>query len=223
MRILLVGDDTYTVDRMKDSVDKDYVVDVAYNGEFASYLAQTNDYSAIVIESSTNSKNIDCVAVCKQVRESVDNTAIITIMDNDNENKIASIEAGADVILTKPIDYSELTAYMRSMIGRYLKSDRGSTLSCSKLTLNIISKEVYRGSKKIKLRKKEFILLEYLMLNKGRVVTKEKLLENIWEAGVCVNSNTLEVHLRNLRKKIDDSYSKKVIKTIYGFGYKIDH
>jgi two-component system OmpR family response regulator len=125
------------------------------------------------------------------------------------------------MILTKPIDPKELRAYLRILTARSYKRPRKNSLQVGELKLNVKTKMVTHKEHELDLRRKEYEILEYLMINKGNIVSKANLLEQIWEEGICVMSNTLEVHMKNLRDKVDRPFGSKLIKTVRGFGYKI--
>ena len=220
MRVLLIDSDIESISKMRSEMSNHYVLDVAHNAEEGIYLSQVNDYSAIVIEDTL--LDVAGPEVCKQTREYDQETPILMLLDqNDLELKISTLECGADAVLTKPVQSREVKAYIRMLIKRAAASTGTPSLSAGDLTLDMRTKKVMRGGKQIQLRKKEYALLEYLLLNKNNVVSKETLLENVWDAGLLTFSNTLEVHIKTLRDKVDKPFKTKLIKTVHGFGYKL--
>ena len=180
MRILLIDNDIESLDKLRAGVNDHYIVDVANNGEEGSYLSQTNDYSAIVVED--NLPDIENSDFCKQTRTYDDETPILILLDEDNlETKLGSLNCGADVVLTKPVSKRELRAYLRILINRSQNNGSKNILKAQRLELDLRTKEVKYAGEIIPLRRKEFDLLQYFMTNPGRVLTKEQILENVWD------------------------------------------
>ena len=222
MRVLFINNDAQSAVDMCSELDRYYLLDIAHNGEQGTYLSQVNDYAAIVVESDLpDMENTD---ICRATREEDEEVPIVVLLEEDDlEEKLETLDCGADAVLTKPVEPRELTAYLRNLIKR--NNGNGcagsNTLMADDLCLDSAKKEVFRGDRKIILTKKEYGILECLMLNKGRVVSQEKILEQVWEMGIETYSNTLTVHIKSLRDKVDKPFEKKLIKTVYGFGYKI--
>jgi len=220
MRVLFVNNDAHSAADMCSEIDKHYLLDVAHNGEEGVYLSQVNDYAAIVVEADLG--NMENTDLCKVTREDNQEIPIIVLLEEDDlERKLDSLDCGADAVLTKPVQAREIVAYLRSLIKRASGVKGSNVLSVGELTLDLRAKEVVRGGQSVVLSRKEYEILECLMLSKGRIVSKERLLEQVWEMGFETFSNTLEVHIRNLRDKVDSPFEKKLIKTVYGFGYKV--
>ncbi len=220
MRVLFVNNDADSAVDMCSAIDKHYLLDVAHNGEEGVYLSQVNDYAAIVVEADLG--DMENTDLCKVTRGEDQETPIIVLLDEDDlEKKLDSLDCGADAVLTKPVQAREIVAYLRSLIKKASGVKGSNMLSVGNLTLDLSSKEVDRGGQGIELSRKEFGPLECLMLNKGRIVSKERLLEQVWEMGFETFSNTLEVHIKSLRDKVDRPFEKRLIKTVYGFGYKL--
>lgn len=220
MRVLFVNNDAESAVDMCSELNKHYLLDVAHNGEEGTYLSQVNDYAAIVVESDL--PDMENTQVCKLTREEDEEIPIVVLMDEDKlEDKLDSLNCGADAVLTKPVSSEELVAYLRNLINRASGTNGNSVLEIGDLRLDLVRKEVSRGGKEIVLTRKEFEILECLMISKGRVVSKERLLEQVWEYGFETCSNTLEVHIKSLRDKMDRPFEKQFIKTVYGFGYKV--
>ncbi len=216
MRILLVDSDLDVFEKLKT----DYIVDVACDSEEGIYLSQVNDYAAIIVESSL--PDFSKLDFCKQARSFDNNIPILVLMGNsDIDKRIDTLKCGADAVLSKPVSIEELQEYLRILIARANNIGNTSTISVDDLSLDLAYVHVARNGMPISLRRKEYEILKYLMINSGKIISKEKILENVWDMGYEVQSNTLEVHMKSLRDKIDRDYDKKLIKTVYGFGYKI--
>lgn len=224
MRVLYINNDAHSALDMCSELDKHYLLDVAHNGEEGTYLSMVNDYAAIVVESDL--PDMENTEVCKVTREEDEEVPIVVLLEQDIlEQKLDSLDCGADAVLTKPIEPRELNAYLKNLIKRRCGNgvNGSNILSVHDLNLDLGSKEVFRSGKRIVLTKKEYGILECLMLCRGRVVSKEKLLEQVWDMGFETFSNTLEVHIKSLRDKADRPFEEKLIKTVYGFGYKMDN
>lgn len=221
MRILLIEEDRDSAESIRDEFEKHYIVDVAYTGVDGTYLSQTNEYDAIVVDVALS--DINGIEVCKRTRAASVYTPILVLSDDNSvDYKILSLDSGADDYLTKPLCHPELLAKVRALIRRGTKYVITNQFCVGDLTLDVTDKAVKRSGFEIELRRKEFDLLEYLIQNKGRILSKEKILEHVWEKGMEMASNTLEVHIKFLRDKIDKPFSKKLIKTVHNFGYKIE-
>jgi DNA-binding response OmpR family regulator len=202
-------------------IQKDYIVDVAYTANDGAYRAEVNDYDVIVIDSCLPDE--DSYRLCREVRDANISSPILLLSENQNHiTRTQSLKDGANVCLAKQSPPSEVSAQIKALTRlRHSYASRNKiTVSC--LTVDFSLQEVSGPNGKIPLRKKEFNILEYLLLNRGRTVTKEELLDHIWEEGILVQSNSLEVHIRNLRLKLEVPFGQIIIKTLRGFGYKID-
>lgn len=145
------------------------------------------------------------------------------LTEKDNTlSRVLSLDCGADAILSKPPDYREIHAYIRSFVRKNSDLSSDCVVEICNLSVDLNEKRVERAGKAIRLRRKEYELLECLVLSRNKVLSKTQLLESIWEDGICVSSNTLEVHIKSLRDKIDKPFEKQLIKTVYGFGYKLE-
>lgn len=221
MRVLIIENDANLAFGIKAELKKSYVVDLAENGENGAFLAQTNNYDVILVDIVL--PDIHGIEICRIIRSAGSKTPILMLTGITDVNfKVSSLDSGADDYLTKPFSFSELSARMRALMRRGPEVLASEKLRIEDLVVDLGSRTVKRAQRKIYLRKKEFDFLELLLRNKGKVVSKEKALESIWEEGLDVLSNTLEVHIRNLRKAIDTPDRKKLIKTVHGIGYKIE-
>lgn len=221
MRILIVEDEHRIANTIKKGLeDEHYAVDVAYDGETGLDLASGEEYDLIILDLLL--PKIDGLTICKTLRKSNIHTPILVLTaKGQTSDKVATLDAGADDYLTKPFSFEELLARIRALSRRPQKS-LDSNLTADNLTLNTKSFEVKRNDKIIQVSSKEFSLLEYLMRNKGRVVTKNEIIAHVWDYDSNILPNTVEVYIRNLRNKVDFPFKKNLIKTARGFGYKIE-
>ncbi|MFZ2663848.1 MAG: response regulator transcription factor [Patescibacteria group bacterium] len=221
MRLLLIEDDKNLLKDVIDEAEKNYIVDVVSSGSDGAYLSQVNDYDVMVVDS--NLPDIDGVEVCKMTRDADVNTPILLLSeDSESSHRVKSLDAGADVTFPKPVNVDEFMAQLRALSRRNGMLSHSSVIKVGKVEVDFKKKQAYVNKKPILLRRKEFDLLEYLLLNKGRVVSKEEILEHVWDQGIYVFSNTVEVHIKSLRGRLSRFAGKKFIKTVRGFGYKID-
>jgi len=197
-----------------------YLVDVAYEGYQGLDQAIINDYDLIVLDLML--PDIDGITVCREIRKNNIATPILMLTaKNTTEDKIIGLDAGADDYLPKPFDLNELLARVRALLRRSQRKFTGEVIQVANLTIDTTTHEVKRAGKIIPLSNKEYKLLEYFMRHAEEVITRQQILDHVWESDVDPFSNTVEVHVRFLRQKIDQNFSKKLIKTIRGTGYKI--
>ena len=221
MRILLAGDED-ALAGIRNELRNTYTVD-AFDGEDASPLIlEFTDYDAIILYSKITNTNI--YSLCSAIRK--DNASVPIILLHSATQKINIIRflnCGADLCLEKETTSLEkLNSYIRVFIRRNNNLSNSKTLNHGPLTLDLISRKVFINNVSIDLRKKEYALLEFLLLNRGKIISEEKILDHVWDRGVYVFSNTLAVHIRSIRNKIDQPNQKSLIKTIKGVGYTIE-
>ena len=222
MKILIVEDETKIAKALKKGLEQEsYIVDISYNGEDGLEMALNEEYDAIILDLML--PKLDGSKVCQKLREQKIKTPIIILTaKSELEDKITNLNIGADDYLTKPFSFSELLARIRALIRRS-KNESNNKLIANDLVLDLEKQIVSRSNKEIKLSKKEYQILEYLMLNKNRVVTKDKILDHVWSIEAEILPNTIEQYIRYLRKKVEYPFKNKktLIETIRGFGYKI--
>ncbi len=222
MRILIVEDEKKIADSIKKGLTQEsYAVDVANDGNQGRDLAVTEDYDVIILDLML--PGMDGMQICSYLREEKIQTPILMLTAKAQlGDKIDGLNAGADDYLVKPFAFEELLARIKAL-SRRPKNNLGSVLRIDGLTLNTITFEVKRAGQLIDLSKKEFALLEYLLRNKGRILTKDQLINSVWDYDADVLPNTVEVYIGYLRNKIDKPFTNKLslIKTVRGFGYKV--
>lgn len=219
MRLLLVDNDSDYLNTYLSGLEKQYIVDIAYNAAEGTYLSEVNDYDVIVVDSSI--PDMCPPDLCRCTREIRSHVPILLLADRDNrEITIKSLEAGADLFVYKPVDTPELCAQVNALVRRTCGIST-SKLHLGALVVDLTLKKVLVHGNPINLRRKEYEILEYLALNAGNTISQEKLLDHVWTDGMSFCSNVLEVHIRNIRKKLERPFGICFIKTVRGFGYKL--
>jgi len=220
MRILVIEDDEKIADALRRSlIDQHYSVDTAGDGEEGDYLAKTNDYDLIILDIML--PGMDGWQVCRSIRREKINTPILMLTALDSvEDKISGLDEGADDYLTKPFHLGELLARIRSLVRR--QSDEKTTnIILGDLELDTAQRAVKRSGKEINLSSKEFALLEYFIMNKNKVLTRQMISEHVWDLNFDPQSNVIDSFVRFLRQKIDKGFDNQLIHTIRGVGYKL--
>lgn len=220
MKILLVEDEPKTALTIKQGLEENgYFVDVAHDG-FTGLKTATSFHFDLVI-TDLMMPGIDGLVFCSLLREKGNQVPVIMVTALDTtEDKISGFNAGTDDYLTKPFEFEELLARIRAVTKRTQNQGLNQNiLTFSDLTMNLHTREVIRAGKHINLTAKEFALLEYLIRNQERVVSKADIAEKIWDITFDTGTNVIEVYVSYLRTKIDKDFSKKLIHTRIGMGY----
>lgn len=221
MRMLIVEDDKEIGNSLKQSFQGEcFTVDLEEDGERGSYLARTNDYDIVILDNILPKK--EGKEICVEIRAAGRSMPIIMLtVQSETLRKVDSFRIGVDDYVTKPFSFQELLARVKAVLRRPVQL-QSETLSVDTLSLNIHEHTVKRGDRTIYLTRKEFQLLEYLMRNQGRVLSRGMIMEHVWDINVDPFSNTIETHILNLRRKVDRLGKNKLIHTVPGRGYKID-
>jgi len=221
MRILIIEDQWEIASFIKKGLSAErFVVDTVDSGEEGIKLARLNKYDLAIID--INLPKIDGIEVCKNLRKYKKTFPIIMLrVKNETETKIQVLNTGADDYLSSPFSFEELLAIVRALLRRQ-KNIVGPKLKVDNLEMDILSHTVTRAGKPINLRKKEFTLLEYLMRNEGLNLTRNMILEHVWDMNADPFTNTVDVHVKFLRDKIDKGHKRKLLHTIRGYGYKLE-
>lgn len=219
MKILLVEDEPKVASFIKKGLEEQtYEVDQAYDGQFGLKLALQNDYDMIILDIIL--PHLSGLEVCRAVRKVKPSAAILMLTAlGSTDDKITGLDAGADDYLTKPFEFKELLARIRALTRRAGESASSEKLTIGDLEMDLVSKSVTRGGKPINLTAREFALLHYLLRNRGRVVSRVDITENVWETSFDTGSNVIDVYINFLRKKIDKGFPGKLIHTLVGMGY----
>jgi len=223
MKILLIEDEKSLSKLIKEALEKNlFTVETALNGEDGSYLAINQEFDLIILDILLPGKN--GWTILKEIRMTKISTPVLVLTALcEIESRVEGLNKGADDYLPKPFDLRELIARIQALLRRSKNDDsRTEILRCEDLELNMTIRTVTRQGKKIELTKKEYQLLEYLLLNKGKVVSKREIEEHIWNDEEELWSDPVRSHIKNLRKKIDSSFRKKIIHTQRGIGYVLD-
>lgn len=221
MKILLIEDEPKVASFIKKGLEEQaYEVDQAYDGFYGKRLALENEYDLIILDVILPKMN--GLEVCKAIRQynSTVSILMLTALGNTTD-KIEGLDAGADDYLVKPFEFQELLARIRALTRRKTDLPAGEVLRIADLKMDISRKTVFRNGQPITLTAREFSLLSYLMRNKGRVVSRVDIIENVWETSFDTGSNVIDVYINFLRKKIDKDYPAKLIHTLVGMGYVV--
>ncbi len=222
MRILVVEDQKPLANRIRDVLKGErYQVELAFDGETGLEKALTENYDLVVLDILL--PGINGVEVLKEIRETGASVPVLLLTAKDKvQDKVAGLDAGADDYLTKPFAIPELLARIRSLLRRKSEA-KTSLISVGDLSIDTNAREVTRGGKPIKLTPKEFSILEFLVYNTNRVLSRLSIAEHVWGDNFDLFSmtNFVDVHVKNLRKKIGDVDESKIIETVRGIGYTI--
>jgi DNA-binding response OmpR family regulator len=220
MRLLIVEDEKKLADSVALGLRAErFAVDVAYDGETGRQMAGAHDYDLLILDLML--PNIPGSELLKQIR--LKNThlpILILTASGGTPEKVKQFEAGADDYLTKPFAFAELLVRVKALLRRG-STDRSNGLQVGDLELDRLTQTVKRAGNKIELTSKEYGLLEYLMANAGRVLSRTMIIEHVWDESFEGLTNIVDVYVRHLRQKIDDPYPDKLLKTIRGAGYSI--
>jgi two-component system, OmpR family, response regulator len=219
MRVLLVEDDlgiaSFILKGMKEA---GFAVDHAADGEVALDMALTAPYDAAVIDIMLPKRDglslIDAMR-----RKSVHTPVIILSAKRSIDDRVQGLQRGGDDYLTKPFAFSELLARVQALIRRASGASEPTRLSVGDLAMNLVTREVTRGGQEIELQPLEFSLLEYLMRNAGRVITRTMIMEHVWNYDFDPQTNVVEARIYRLREKVDKGFEPKLIHTLRGAGY----
>lgn len=221
MRILVVEDDRKVGAFLQKGLrEEHYAVDLARDGEAALELAQVHSYDVILLDVMLPRR--DGFAVCRELRQKGILTPVLMLTAKDTvEDKVAGLGEGADDYLTKPFSFEELLARIRALLRRS-QDYKTKVLKVADLELDPVSRRVSRAGKPVALTGREYALLEFLMRNKGRILTESRIIEHVWDMNYEGTSNIVSVYIKYLRGKIDNSSPLKLIRTVRGHGYVID-
>ncbi|MFI5134477.1 MAG: response regulator transcription factor [Chitinophagales bacterium] len=220
--VLLVEDETKVSTFIKKGLEEyDYDVKQAFDGMEAKRMVRAGSYDLMIIDIKIPVMN--GYEVCRYVRETDTHVPILMLTAlSSTDDKLEGFDSGADDYLVKPFEFRELLARIKALLKRAQPMISEEVIfKVSDLTLNIHSKEVKRGERKVALTAKEFSLLEYLMRNKGRVISRAELAEKIWDITFDTGTNVIDVYINFLRKKVDKDFPRKLIHTYIGMGYTI--
>lgn len=220
MNLLLIEDNNEEAITIKDELKNEYSISILPGTASFRYLSFVNNYDLIIINF------LFCVskaALCKAIRKENAGIPILVLGKNrEVDIKVQLLDSGADDYLVKPFEPAELRARVRALLRRHKKSAPHKILKIANLTFDTDTKVARSGEWVLILRRKEAMILEYLMSNASRVLTRGMILDHVWDGEYEAYQNVVDVHMKHLRDKIDRGHKRKLIKTIYGFGYKIE-
>jgi DNA-binding response OmpR family regulator len=220
MRILLIEDEKGVAGFIKKGLEEElYTVDLSTKGREGVSSAYANKYDLIVLDVML--PDIDGFEVCRKIRKNGIKTPVMMLTARDSvKDKVVGLDSGADDYLIKPFLFEEFLARIRALTRR--KTNEFIELSCRDLRLDIQSHKAYIGDREILLRPKEFAILELLLRNKDRVLSRTQILDNIWGYNFDPTTNLVDVHIKSIREKISGMCNKDYIRTVRGIGYGID-
>ena len=222
MKLLLVEDEAL----LSKNVSKGlrllgYAVDCAYDGEEALDLYALNDYDLMILD--LNLPKLDGMEVLRRIREQdADFRILILSARNTVEDKISGLDEGSNDYLTKPFEFRELEARIRGLLRRSFTTG-SAELRCGRLRVDTAARQAWCGSTSVDLTRKEYTILEYLLMHAGQVVSAEELIEHAWDSDVDPFSNAFRFHIHSLRRKLDEAGARDYIVTQRGQGYRIQN
>lgn len=221
MKILVVEDDRAIASAVKEGLeDEAYAVDVARDGGEGLRTALADEYDVIILDVMMPEMN--GYDVCKTLREKGNSTPILMLTaKNQNRDIVQGLDVGADDYLPKPFSFEVLLARIRALLRRP-NDKKDEILKVGDLQLDPATRKVTRAGKDIKLTNKEYAVLEYLMRNAGKVLSKQNIINHVWDFDADVLPNNVELFIMFIRRKVDKPFAKPLIHTISGFGYKIE-
>jgi DNA-binding response OmpR family regulator len=222
MRVLVIEDEHKIARALKKVLEQEtYAVDVAYDGDEGYAMATTEPYDVAIIDRMLPG-DYDGIGIVKEMREQKIHTPVLFLSALGSvTERTAGLDAGADDYLVKPFALEELLARIRALLRRP-NEQQANILTVDDLSLDTVHYSVSRAGKQIQLTSKEFALLEYLLRNQGRPISKEVIISHVWDYDADILPNTVEVYVKYLRNKIDAPFKKPLIKTVRGFGYKLE-
>jgi DNA-binding response OmpR family regulator len=217
--ILLVEDERRLVQVMRKVLEEEgHTVDIAYNGEDGLAMAMEGSHDVIVLDILL--PGIDGVEVCRTLRASRVDTPVLLLTALDAvPDRVRGLDAGADDYLPKPFAFQELLARLRALSRRRVQAREPDRLEAADLVLDLRRRRAERAGKTIELSPKEFALMEFLMRNEGRVVTRTQILDHVWGYDYSPDSNLVDVYVTYLRRKLDRGHDRRLIRTVRGVGY----
>lgn len=220
MKILVIEDDQRIAAFIQKGLKEEgHATDVAHNGEDGEFWAEVNEYDLIILDIMLPKRN--GIEVCRNLRQKRVNTPVLMLTAMDTvEDKVKGLDSGADDYLCKPFSFEELLARCRALFRRG-QDYKTKTLNVADLELDPVTRKVTRAGKDIQLSGKEYALLEFLLRNKGVVISETRIVEHVWDMNYDPMTNVVNVYIHHLRKKIDAGFDKKLLHTIRNSGYVI--
>lgn len=218
MKLLIIEDNRLLASSLSTYLGKSFTTHTSHTAKHGLQQAETKHYDLIVLDLHLpDGSGLD---VCRKLRRAgIDTPILILTATKEALTKVELLDAGADDFMTKPFHGAELRARLQALLRRVGTNFPTSLTQVEELSIDSTTRRVHREGRQIELRRKEFDILEYLMRNQGRLVTRKMIFDHVWETGSDSSSNTVDVHMKYLRDKIDRPFKRKLIETVYGFGY----
>lgn len=222
MNIIIIEDDKKTAAFIMKGLEQAGFNTVhAANGKDGLFKMKTGEFDVAVIDIML--PEMDGFTVIQKLREAKIKTPVLVLSaKNSVEDKVRGLQAGGDDYLAKPFAFAELLARIQALLRRASNVVEPTTLTVGDLTIDLLSHKVHRGGVRIDIQPQEYVLLEYLMRNAGRIVSKTMIIEHVWEYNFDPQTNIVETRMCRLREKIDKPFEKKLIHTVRGFGYVME-
>jgi DNA-binding response OmpR family regulator len=220
MKVLIVEDEKKVASFLKKGLEEEYYsVDIAFDGKEGSRMLSLNEYDLVILDIMLPFK--DGVTLLKEIRsKGISTPALLLSAKNQVDDKVKGLDSGADDYLTKPFAFEELLARIRSLLRRK-DIEKSILLKADNLTLDTQTHKITRGESEIILTPREYVILEYLLRNKNKVISRMKLTEHIYDYNFDPETNVIDVYINKLRNKIDKGFSKQLLNTVRGAGYSI--
>jgi DNA-binding response OmpR family regulator len=220
MKILYIDDNRLLIESVKKHLQSTYTVDAEHTGREGIEKARSVNYAVILLDLGLPDMN--GLDVCKALRSfEISTPVLILTIQKDPLTSVKLLNCGADDYLTKPFNSDVLKARIAALLRRRQELQEETVIRIDDLTVNVSRRQVWRSGVNISLRRKEFDILEYLANNRGRILTRSMILDHVWESGTEGWNNTVDVHIKLLRDKIDRPFGGSLIKTAYGIGYTL--
>jgi DNA-binding response OmpR family regulator len=221
MRVLLVEDEKKMASFIERGLKEEgYAVDICNDGEKGWEYASTNEYDVMILDLML--PKVNGLELCGKIRQGGNRTPVLMLTARDSVgDKIKGLDQGADDYLTKPFAFDELLARLRALLRRPRELQEKSQLKSGQISMDLLTRRVHVGKEEIPLSQKEFSLLEFLMRHKGEVVSRTQIAEHVWDLHFDPMSNTIDVYINFLRKKINTDMAHSRIETVRGAGYRL--
>jgi DNA-binding response OmpR family regulator len=221
MRVLIIEDNKPIARSLERGLKANYRVDIAESGQFGLNNITAKPYDLVLLD--LNLPDMYGKDVCIQIRKNGYKMPVIVLTgSNDVQDKVTMLDIGADDYITKPFSLHEVRARMRAALRRTGPSINREPLVVADLFLDPNSRSVRRGAIPLDIRRKEFDILEYMMRNQGKTLTRAMIIDHVWDISEDLWANVVDVHIKHLRDKIDRPFNSRLIKTVHGVGYKLD-